>query len=1019
MRVRDTEVLRTPLNNRVLLSIVLLLLVWRVSASNVAAKIESSSRVKVLDDFESAASTRLWKGTCELSKEIASQGQQSLKVTLARGAQKGLSSEELPKDWSGFDWLAMDIISPKKEPQILSLRIYDALADDERADVWSEAFLGARKLFLNPGRNHIRVLVKGMRTSSDTRAMAVDKIRRVLLSNDHSGESSTIFIDNLRLVQGDPQQDRSSATKPEDTVVTIRNRFVEISQVGPRELIPENASVQEKRRQAQSELKALLDTIESARTQGLETIYAEIPLVIAELGLGTRPLLPWFNNDERKSELFQYVARSCKEARLRLEDRITGRDRLPDTDDTQVAEPLVPELPPLRGLPIRDGFFVNSKGDPLYILSVHSPSLKLTRFFASPYQHIESYTAGGGSRWTVDDSPVYQAFHQFGDAKRVGWDGWCGHLIRDRHSMGGKKEEVVICLENPHIREAIAQFIRREASKWLKNPNLLYNILAYELSYICYCEPSQQMFRDWLQRKHQSIETLNTRWKTSHQSFQKITAPPVKSSVPLPGTNRAQWFDWAVFNQERFTNHLAWVKGLVKQLDPSTPITAGGSHSMLVGSNGTSGIDEELIINQVGDVILHEGGGSTLGMDLQLALDRGKKALCDPELSIEVKDLWPHMLHGKSVVQLWHWPAQPPSEYPHAIESSYAHSWTIPLSEVEELLRTALDVRRLNREIAAFSSVQPEAAILYSKTSVVQIPPHWMRSTGTPYLTELRNSYDAALYLDAKTTLISESQIRDGWAARYKVILVPSARHVPPRVAEKLLEFVAAGGTLVLSPDSLVASEYLEPLDFHQKLGISVQESTEVSREKQGELIQEYDQTFRRERQIEESPELKIQTLSHDLFAKDQPVLQGKGVVETLNLGAGSVVLGKFSDGRPAIIQLSYGKGTVYRLAIPLPSEHYAEVLDRIYQKARVHRPIRAQNLLGRHVWGVEVRSVERRSDRLVYIVNHSGNEQAIQLRCADDPETGTELRSGRFVSLSKIDLKPFETQILRMESAR
>ncbi|HEX2521065.1 MAG TPA: hypothetical protein VHP35_03005, partial [Terriglobia bacterium] len=446
------------MNNKILLSIVLLLLVWRVSASNVAAKIESSSRVKVLDDFESAASTRLWKGTYELSKETARQGRQSLKVTLARGTQKGLSSEELPKDWSGFDWLAMDIISPKREPQILSLRIYDALADDERADVWSEAYLGARKLFLNPGRNHIRVLVKGMHTSSDTRAMAVDKIRRVLLSNDHSGESSTIFIDNLRLVQGDPQQDRSSATKPEDTVVTIRNRFVEISQVGPRELIPENASVQEKRRQAQSELKALLDTIESARTQGLETIYAEIPLVIAELGLGTRPLLPWFNNDERKSELFQYVARSCKEARLRLEDRITGRDRLPDTDDTQVAEPLVPELPPLKGLGTKDGFFVNSKGDPLYVLSLHSPSLKLTRFFATPYQHIESYTAGGGSRWTVDDSPVYQAFHQFGDAKRVGWDGWCGHLIRDRHSMGGKKEEVVICLENPHIREAIAQF---------------------------------------------------------------------------------------------------------------------------------------------------------------------------------------------------------------------------------------------------------------------------------------------------------------------------------------------------------------------------------------------------------------------------------------------------------------------------------------------------------------------------------------------------------------------------------
>jgi hypothetical protein len=256
----------------------------------------------------------------------------------------------------------------------------------------------------------------------------------------------------------------------------------------------------------------------------------------------------------------------------------------------------------------------------------------------------------------------------------------------------------------------------------MKNRDLLYNILAYELQYICYCEPSQQMFRDWLQRKHKSIDTLNTHWKTSYENFQKITAPPVKSSVPLPGTNRAQWYDWAVFNQERFTNHFAWVRDLVKQIDPSTPVTTGGSHSMLAGSNGTSGIDEELIINRVGDVILHEGGDSTLGMDLQLALSREKKPLCDPELSIEVKDLWPHLLHGKSVLQLWHWPAQPPAEYPTLIASSYAHSWSIPLTDVEELLRTALDVRRLSKEIAAFASVQPEAAILYSKTSIVQIP---------------------------------------------------------------------------------------------------------------------------------------------------------------------------------------------------------------------------------------------------------------------------------------------------------
>ena len=975
--------------------------------------------VRVLCDFESADSVDHWQGTYELSKQIASHGKQSLRVTLPRGKEKGLISEKLPKDWSGYDWLAMEIFSQEKQPQILSLRMYDELADDERADVWSEAFLATRKVFLNPGRSHLRVLVKGMRVSSDTRAVAVDRIRRVVLSNDQSARDTIIFVDNLRLIKGEPRQDRSSVSKPEDTVITIRNRFVEISQVGPRDLIPEAGIVREKRKQAQEQLKALQDAIQSARTQGLETIYEEIPLVVAELGLGIRPLLPWFNNDKSKSQLFQSVAQSCQKARIALEDRITGRDRLPDTDDTQVPEPLVPDLPPLKGLRMKDGFFLNARGEPLHILSVHSPSLKLTRFFATPYQHIESYTAGGGSRWTVDDSPVYEAFHQFADAKRVGWDGWCGHLIRDRHSMGGKKEEVVICLESSHVRAAIEQFVRQEAPKWMKNPDLLYNILAYELSYLCYCETSQQMFREWLQRKHKSIETVNTHWKTSYESFQKITAPPIKSSIPVPGTNRAQWYDWAIFNQERFTNYLAWVKSLVRAIDPSTPVTAGGSHSMLAGTNGTSGIDEELIINQVGDVILHEGGGSTLGMDLQLALAREKKPLCDPELSISVKDLWPHLLHGKSVLQLWQWPAQPPSEYPHSIVSSYAHSWEIPLNEVEELLRTALDVRRLSKEIAAFSSVQPEVAIFYSKTSMVQVPREWMQSSSTPYLTELRNTYDAALYLDAKATLISENQIRNGWAVRYKVILVPSARHVPAEVAEKLLEFVTQGGTLVLSPDSLSADEYLQPLDFQQRLGIKLQRSAGVREEKQGELVRDYDQTFRRRSEIDRLPEVTIKTLPRDLFSSEQPTLRGRGVIESLDFGEGNVVLGKFPDGRPAIVQRPQGKGNVYRLATSLPEDQYAEVLERVYEKARVHRPVRATSLSGHRVWGIEARSVQRGSDQLVYIVNHSGSQQSIQLRSPGAPKTVTELRSGRSVSLSSIEIPKFDAQILRLEFAR
>src|SRR5207244_6063 len=138
-------------------------------------------------------------------------------------------------------------------------------------------------------------------------------------------------------------------------------------------------------------------------------------------------------------EMFSYIVESCRRGRLELEDKIQGIDRMPEADDTQVGDPLIRPFPPLKGRPVKDSFFLDERNEPMMILSLHSPSQTLQRFFATPLQHIESYAVGGGSRWTIYDSPVYAAFQQWPDAHRVGWDGWCGHLIRDRNSMAGRR----------------------------------------------------------------------------------------------------------------------------------------------------------------------------------------------------------------------------------------------------------------------------------------------------------------------------------------------------------------------------------------------------------------------------------------------------------------------------------------------------------------------------------------------------------------------------------------------------
>ena len=975
---------------------------------------QSVNQTTVLDDFESAASLARWRGEVALSGDHSGHGRQSLKATLF---PQDAVSDRLPKDWRGHDRLLFDIFNPEPAPVLVGVRIYDEQADDAAAETRSESFLADRKLLLIPGMNHIEVRLEGLEVSSASRKLALDRVRRFAISAKGLNRPLTIYLDNLRLVRGVEDMATASLRKPEDGTATLDSRFVTLGQVGPREAIAEADAVKQKREAAREEVQRLQQTIEAARTMGVETIYQEIPLITAELGLEVRPLLSWFNNDRMKSEMFGYVAASCHTARVELEELISGTKRLPDADDTQVGEALMPPYPPLQGRPMKDGFFLNQRGEPLLALSLHSPSQKLTRFFATPLQHIESYTAGGGSRWTVDDSPVYEAFKKNADTRRVGWDGWCGHLIRDRWSMGGGREEVVICLESPHIKQAIEQYVAREAPHWMKNPELLYNIMAYELQYICYCERSQQMFRDWLAGKHSTIEHLNAAWGTGFKSFAEITAPAAKDSAPLAGANRAQWFDWATFNQERFTAHLTWVKSVIRRYDPATPITAGGAHSMLAGSNATSGIDEELMVERFSDLVMHEGGGSTLGPDLHWALTDRRLPLVDPEMNASTRDLLPHFLHGKSVIQLFFWPSQPAGEHPRTNENSIAHARRWSLGEVGELLRVALDIRRLNKEIAALAAAPREVAILYSRTSMVQVPGELMRATSTPYLDELRRTYEASLYLDTGTTFISERQLLKGLAKQYKIILVPAAKHTPPEVAKALLDYAREGGNLIISPESLLTDQYLRPLDFSAQAGVKIIRNSATGEANLGALEEQYDQTLRRSVVNGGMVESEIIALPGEEMGSVSFSLKGRGIMQTIQPGGGGRVLGRFKNNDPAIIRQALGSGSITFLATPLEPQSYAQLLDRLFERAGVTRQIRATDLAGQRIWQVEARSLRRERDWLLYVVNHGSTEVEVKLSLPAAARSVKDLRRDKALPAGGIvPLAAGETRIFQIE---
>jgi beta-galactosidase GanA len=684
-----------------------------------------------------------------------------------------------------------------------------------------------------------------------------------------------------------------------------------------------------------------------------------------------------------------------------------GALRRAETDDTQLDGPQIPPLPPLRERPANGWFFRGESGDPLMVLSLHSASAALQRFFATPLQHIESYTVGGGSRWTIDRSPVYAAFQADPGARRVGWDGWCGHLIRDLHSMGGtKKENVVICLEHPGIRQAISEYIRLNIPGLHANPELLYDIMAYELSYMCYCDRSRAMFYKWLGARHGTVADANGKWGTNYRSFADVTPPPVKDSRPLADTNRAVWYDWARFNMDRFTDHLLWVRQEIRRISPRIPLAAGGSSYMLSGHASTSGIDEERIVNEVDDLIIHEGGDSTMGLDLQLALSDTPKPLADPEMSLQgVEYLLPHFLHGKSVAQIYHWPAQPANEFYSNNSSSIAHGWRYSLADVDELLRVALDVRRLNREIASFVETPAEVAILYSQTSTIQIPAEMVTWRITPYLAEMRKVYQGSLHLDTRTTFITERQVLRGRLDRYKLVIVPGARNVPAGVAKRLWEYASNGGHVVVTPESLLGDEYNRPQPYLDPVGISILRTERPRGAGSGAMVQGYDQSFAEDVSFEAAP---VETLV-PAGPLDLGALQTEGVRQALAPAADLTVLYRFAGGDPAIVRRPFGQGVVTYVAASLQEQAYARLFDAVFDAARVVRPVRV-----RSASPVEARYATLHGRKLLSVINLAS--KPVDITVEAPVRALIELRGGRRFDGNRVTIPERQTYILELQ---
>ena len=130
-----------------------------------------------------------------------------------------------------------------------------------------------------------------------------------------------------------------------------------------------------------------------------------------------------------------------------------------------------------------------------------------------------------------------------------------------------------LCLDNDDFKALAEQFLLALATHYKDHPGLggydIWNECNISPN-VCYCPGTQAKFRQWLEAKYGDLHTLGQAWRRySFAEWEDVTAP--HTFGPYPDT-----LDWLQFRIDNAHELMRWRAQLIRSVDPECAITAHG-----------------------------------------------------------------------------------------------------------------------------------------------------------------------------------------------------------------------------------------------------------------------------------------------------------------------------------------------------------------------------------------------------------------------------------------------------------
>ena len=475
------------------------------------------------------------------------------------------------------------------------------------------------------------------------------------------------------------------------------------------------------------------------------------------------------------------------------------------------------------------------------------------------------------------------------------------HRLRQNH-----------CPTSPVYREKVRQINTLLAERYAGHPALLMWHASNEYAnHGCRCELCLQAFRSWLQKRYGSLDALNKAWWTtfwSHRYTDWSQIEPVDPSV------HGLMLDWTRFVSHQVLDfYLAEIKPL-REITPDVPITTNFMRPNV-------GLDYWAFAPHV-DVIswdsypqwhsepdeLPVAASTAFFHDLHRAYKQRSFLLMESTPSVtnwqgisRPKRPGMHQLsslqavaHGANSVQYFQWRQSRGGEekFHGAVVSHAGHEYTRTFQEVsavgELLAQLQPLVDSVNRaEVALIYDFQNEWAL-----ELAQLPRSVDKNYQKRCMAHYRQFWQQGITVD-----IINSTFKD--LSNYKLVVAPMLYMLQEGVAERLGDYVQAGGTLVTS--------YLTGVVNQSDL-VFMGGSPGPLKELLGIWIEETDVLFDHHQQT-------IQLTEKTLSDTNYPVKQYADIVHLQDAESLAVYEQDFYAGSPALTANKFGRGQAYYLA--------------------------------------------------------------------------------------------------------